>query len=177
MSMRPIHPTLLHLICAIALAIAVTGSAPAHAETGDATAPQYANLPSEPDETGALSSGPTPLVQTSTGFTTAVGNGSLLLRSTTPTGCLPSTLKEVVAAVAVKFGAVSLESTHRSEGHNRRAGGAQHSFHIACRAVDFRVHSRTRDVMAYLRARADVGGLKVYRTGIIHIDNGERRSW
>ena len=31
--------------------------------------------------------------------------------------------------------------------------------------------------MAYLRSRPEVGGLKMYRTGIIHIDNGERRTW
>jgi hypothetical protein len=31
--------------------------------------------------------------------------------------------------------------------------------------------------MAYLRSRPEVGGLKVYRNGIIHIDNGERRRW
>jgi uncharacterized protein YcbK (DUF882 family) len=31
--------------------------------------------------------------------------------------------------------------------------------------------------MAYLRASPQVGGLKIYRNGIIHIDNGERRSW
>jgi hypothetical protein len=31
--------------------------------------------------------------------------------------------------------------------------------------------------MAFLRARPDVGGLKVYRNGIIHIDNGSRRTW
>ena len=81
----------------------------------------------------------------------------------------------VVADVATKFGLVSIESTHRTRGHNGRAGGAPHSLHLSCRAVDFRVRARSRGVMAYLRSRPEVGGLKIYRTGIIHIDNGERR--
>jgi uncharacterized protein YcbK (DUF882 family) len=70
-----------------------------------------------------------------------------------------------------------VESTHRSQGHNRRAGGARHSLHLSCRAIDFRVRSRVRGVMAYLQSRPEVGGLKIYRNGIIHIDNGSRRSW
>jgi uncharacterized protein YcbK (DUF882 family) len=82
-----------------------------------------------------------------------------------------------VASVAEKFGPVSVESTHRTSGRNWRAGGARHSLHLSCRAVDFRVRARARGVMAYLRAHPQVGGLKIYRSGIIHIDNGERRSW
>ncbi|MBZ6078345.1 YcbK family protein [Microvirga puerhi] len=110
-------------------------------------------------------------------FNSFVGLGSIVLRSEAPTGCLPAALKDVVADVSAKFGSVSVESTHRSAGRNRRAGGADHSLHLACRAIDFRVHSRIRGVMAYLRSRPEVGGLKIYRNGIIHIDNGERRSW
>ena len=55
----------------------------------------------------------------------------------------------------------------------RRRRGRVH----ACRAVDFRVRARTRGVMAYLSSRPEVGGLKVYGNGIIHIDNGSRRRW
>jgi len=100
-----------------------------------------------------------------------------MLRASAPTSCLPDKLLTVVADVAGKYGPVSIESTHRSVAHNRRAGGAPHSLHIACRAIDFRIRGRSRGVMAYLSARSDVGGLKMYRNGIIHIDNGQRRSW
>lgn len=100
-----------------------------------------------------------------------------MLRGSAPAKCLPATIRAVVADVAAKFGVVSVESTHRTKSHNGRAGGARHSLHLSCRAVDFRVRTRSRGVMAYLRSRPEVGGLKIYRTGIIHIDNGERRSW
>jgi uncharacterized protein YcbK (DUF882 family) len=106
-----------------------------------------------------------------------VAQGTITLRASAPTNCLPGNLREVVADVASKFGPISVESTHRSSGRNWRAGGARHSLHLSCRAMDFRVRTRARGVMAYLRARPEVGGLKIYRNGIIHIDNGERRSW
>ncbi|MGO4526164.1 D-Ala-D-Ala carboxypeptidase family metallohydrolase [Microvirga sp. 2MCAF35] len=138
---------------------------------------QYASLPSNdrldhPDTTGSL-----PSAKTLSGFASLVAHGTITLRDTAPTNCIPGYLREVVASVAEKFGPVSVESTHRSRGRNWRAGGARHSLHLACRAVDFRVHARARGVMAYLRGLPQVGGLKIYRNGIIHIDNGERRSW
>ncbi len=142
---------------------------------------QYSNLPSgDPATTGSLP-GPGGLpdagVRNPSGFQAQVAQGSITLRASAPTNCLPGDLREVVADVAARFGPVSVESTHRTRGHNRRAGGAGGSMHLACRAVDFRVRARARGVMAYLSARPEVGGLKVYRSGIIHIDNGSRRSW
>ncbi|MBF9234391.1 YcbK family protein [Microvirga alba] len=111
------------------------------------------------------------------GFYAYVEQGSITVQASAPTKCLPGDLREVVGDIAAKFGTVSVESTHRTGSHNWRAGGAPHSLHLSCRAIDFRVHSRTSGLMAYLRSRPEVGGLKIYRNGIIHIDNGERRSW
>lgn len=138
---------------------------------------QYASLPSDdriadPDVTGSL-----PSARTLSGFSSLVSQGTITLRASAPTNCIPGNLRDVVASVAEKFGSVSVESTHRSSGRNWRAGGARHSLHLSCRAIDFRVRARARGVMAYLRAHPLVGGLKIYRNGIIHIDNGERRSW
>jgi uncharacterized protein YcbK (DUF882 family) len=138
---------------------------------------QYASLPSsdrieDPDVTGSL-----PTARTLSGFSSLVSNGTITLRASAPTNCIPGNLRDVVASVAEKFGPVSVESTHRSRGRNWSAGGARHSLHLSCRAIDFRVRARARGVMAYLRAHPLVGGLKIYRNGIIHIDNGERRSW
>jgi len=143
---------------------------------------EYTSLPSteritDPATTGSLPQADTLGTRTLSGFASLVSHGTITLRASAPTNCLPDKLREIVADVAGKFGPVSVESTHRSAGHNRRAGGAPHSLHIACRAIDFRVKARTRGVMAYLSARPDVGGLKMYRNGIIHIDNGQRRSW
>ncbi|WP_457090257.1 YcbK family protein [Microvirga sp. P5_D2] len=142
----------------------------------------YASLPSndrinESSTTGSLPNTGQLGVKTLSGFASLVAQGSITLRASAPTNCLPGNLREVVADVAGKFGPVSVESTHRSSGRNWRAGGARQSLHLSCRAIDFRVRTRTRGVMAYLRGRSEVGGLKVYGNGIIHIDNGSRRSW
>lgn len=138
---------------------------------------EYASLPSngrldDPAVTGSL-----PGARTLSGFASLVSEGTITLRASAPTHCVPGDLRAVVASVAERFGPVSVESTHRTRGRNWRVGGARHSLHLACRAIDFRVRTRARGVMAYLRTHPQVGGLKIYRNGIIHIDNGERRSW
>jgi uncharacterized protein YcbK (DUF882 family) len=143
---------------------------------------EYASLPSndrinDPTATGSLPNAGQLGAKTLSGFASLVEKGAITLRASAPTNCLPGNLREVVADVASRFGAVSVESTHRSSGRNWRAGGARQSLHLSCRAIDFRVRTRARGVMAYLRGRPEVGGLKVYGNGIIHIDNGSRRSW
>jgi hypothetical protein len=147
---------------------------------GDGPPARYASLPADGAdsiETGSLPNPSRTGTRTFSGFAAAVQSGSILLRDSTPTRCLPGNLTVVLADLSARFGTVSVQSTHRSTGHNRRAGGARHSLHLSCRAVDFRIKSRAQGVMAYLRSRPEVGGLKVYRNGIIHIDNGERRTW
>jgi uncharacterized protein YcbK (DUF882 family) len=130
----------------------------------------------EPATTGSIAS-PGLSERTLSGFYDRVQTGAILVRDSTPTRCLPGNLKDVLAEVTARFGPVSLESTHRPRSVNRRKGGARNSLHIACRAIDFRVKARTAGLTAYLRSRPEIGGLKVYRNGIIHIDNGERRNW
>jgi hypothetical protein len=103
--------------------------------------------------------------------------GRIVPRATAPMACVPDRLKAVLARVADRFGEVSVESTRRGHTHNRRAGGARQSLHLSCRAVDFRVRGATRGLYAFLKAQPEVGGFKVYRGGIIHIDDGERRRW
>lgn len=165
----------------ITLAIGLP-STRAAAESSWVPPAQYVNLPSEermtdPASTGSLPDAGKPASRSLSGFHAHVTQGSIILRASAPTNCLPGDLREVVADVAAKFGPVSVESTHRSRSRNWSAGGARQSLHLSCRAVDFRVRARARGVLAYLRSRPEVGGLKVYRNGIIHIDNGERRSW
>jgi hypothetical protein len=103
--------------------------------------------------------------------------GRIVPRASAPMACVPGSLKAVLARVADRFGEVSVESTRRGHTHNRRAGGARKSLHLSCRAVDFRVRGRTKGLHAFLKAQPEVGGFKVYRGGIIHIDDGERRRW
>lgn len=169
--------------CFVGAAVLAASLNPAKAESeGDGyPAAQYASLPAadrarDPAETGSLPRDTTAPKPTSR-FYTSVNLGNIVLRKGAPTTCVPASLRDVIADISARFGAVSVESTHRTASRNRRAGGAGHSLHLACRAVDFRIHNRFRGVMAYLRSRPEVGGLKIYRNGIIHIDNGSRRSW
>jgi uncharacterized protein YcbK (DUF882 family) len=138
---------------------------------------QYASLPSQNELNDPKTTGSLPSARTLSGFASLVSQGTITLRASAPTNCVPGNLREVVASVAAKFGSVSVESTHRNRSRNWRAGGARQSLHLSCRAIDFRVRTRVRGVMTYLRSHPQVGGLKMYRNGIIHIDNGERRSW
>ncbi|MFM9848534.1 MAG: D-Ala-D-Ala carboxypeptidase family metallohydrolase [Hyphomicrobiaceae bacterium] len=105
----------------------------------------------------------------------AVGGGGI--RWAASSGCLNSGLRSVVASVASLFGGVTVNSTCRSRGHNRRVGGARQSHHLSGNAVDFRVRGNWRGVWAYLRGSGGVGGLKHYGRGLFHIDTGSRRTW
>ena len=94
-----------------------------------------------------------------------------------PWKCVPGRLKSVIAQVSRKFGPVVINSTHRSRRHNRRVGGKRKSYHIGCRAVDFRVRGKTRGLTRWLARHPKVGGFKRYRSGFYHIDIGPKRTW
>ena len=98
------------------------------------------------------------------------------VRWTASAGCLNSTLRRVVGALAAAFGPVTVNSTCRSVRHNARVGGAHRSHHIGGNAVDFRVKGNVRAVYAYLSNQRSVGGLKFYGSHF-HIDTGPRRTW
>ena len=94
-----------------------------------------------------------------------------------PSNCVPASLKGVIQNVAARFGPITVSSTSRSRAKNARVGGRSKSFHLGCRAVDFRVHGSTKGLIAFLSAQKNVGGIKRYSSGFYHIDNGPRRSW
>ncbi len=94
-----------------------------------------------------------------------------------PWKCVPNGLKAVVYEVSRRYGHVTINSTYRSKSKNRRIGGARNSYHLRCAAVDFRVKGNSSAVLKYLRRHPNVGGLKRYRSGFFHIDNGPKRSW
>jgi hypothetical protein len=165
------------LLALVANSLSVGLSLPALGEGGEAPPARYVNLPSRHQAGDLATTGSLPAPHGAAGYHGRVEQGRIIVRASAPTKCLPGDLRDVVADVAARFGTVSIESTHRSPSRNWRAGGARRSLHLACRAVDFRVGARARGVLAYLRSRPEVGGLKVYRNGIIHVDNGERRSW
>lgn len=89
-------------------------------------------------------------------------------------GCLNSSLRGMIAAVAANYGSVTVSSTCRSAGHNARVGGAKKSYHLTGDAADFRVHGNWGAAYSYLQG-AHGGGLKHYGGGLFHIDSGPRR--
>ena len=94
-----------------------------------------------------------------------------------PATCVPGELKAVLAEVAKRYGPVTVNSTARSKASNKRAGGKSKSYHLNCRAIDFRVHGKTKGLLGFLSKHRSVGGYKRYSAGFYHIDNGPRRSW
>lgn len=90
--------------------------------------------------------------------------------------CVPFRLKRVLNHTSRKFGRVTVTSTKRAASENRRKGGAQKSYHLRCRAVDFAVRGDRRKVARFLRGHGGVGGYKSY-TRHYHIDTGPRRTW
>jgi hypothetical protein len=94
-----------------------------------------------------------------------------------PLTCLPAPVRRALNDVALRFGPVLVRSTHRGSGSFVRTDAWRGSYHRDCRAADFRVSGNPSAVLAFLRARHELGGVKRYRNGLFHIDNGPRRSW
>ncbi len=94
-----------------------------------------------------------------------------------PLTCLPAPIRRALNDVALRFGPVLVRSTHRGNGSFVRTDAWRGSYHRDCRAADFRVSGNPSAVLAFLRARHELGGVKRYRNGLFHIDNGPRRSW
>lgn len=89
--------------------------------------------------------------------------------------CLDGGLRGVLSQVASRFGSVTVNSTCRSPGHNRRVGGASKSWHLTGDAADFRIHGNWGAASSFLRG--SVGGFKHYGGGLFHIDTGPKRTW
>ena len=115
--------------------------------------------------------------KTSKAFVPSVSRRAGRLRVNAPWRCVPKRLKSVIHQIRKRWGPVTVSSTHRSHRRNRLVGGKRRSYHLACRAVDFRVHGRTRGLLTWLRRHPSVGGYKRYRSGFFHIDTGPKRTW
>lgn len=88
--------------------------------------------------------------------------------------CLPGVLKQRLAQIRSKFGAVRIVSTYRRGARIRGTG--RPSLHASCRAVDFiPPRGKYRQVANWLKANHG-GGVGTYscRMRHIHIDNGPR---
>lgn len=107
----------------------------------------------------------------------ALPRGKAHIAWNAPSNCVPGRLKAVLNRVSLKYGAITVNSSFRSSGKNRKVGGRKRSYHLSCQAVDFRVHGGANGLMGFLAAQGGVGGLHRYPSGFYHIDTGPRRSW
>ena len=90
--------------------------------------------------------------------------------SAAPLDCLPEALRTVLSALEARFGSVKIVSTTQLHTVNHSAGSARANMHSACKAVDIKTTHETKDVLAFLRARPEVGGINSYRNNVIHFD-------
>jgi uncharacterized protein YcbK (DUF882 family) len=93
------------------------------------------------------------------------------------TDCLAEPLRGVLIELAGAFGPLTVRWTCRSKAINARVGGAKRSYHLTGNAVDFNMTGNYRAILAFLKAKTEVGGLKHYGGGAFHIDTGPRRTW
>jgi hypothetical protein len=94
--------------------------------------------------------------------------------------CIPAKLRMLLNTVAWHFGKkVHIQSGFRSRRHNRRVGGARHSYHLRCQAVDIQVRGVGKYELArFLKKLPGRGGVGTYcNVSTVHIDVGPRRSW
>jgi uncharacterized protein YcbK (DUF882 family) len=110
-------------------------------------------------------------------FELAAVPASQRIKWSAPSNCVPASLKGVIQKVAARYGPITVNSTVRSRAKNASVGGRTKSFHLGCRAVDFRVHGSSKGLIGFLASQKNVGGIKRYSSGFYHIDNGPRRSW
>ena len=100
-------------------------------------------------------------------------SGGSGIRWAANSGCLASNLRTAIAHLAANYGHVTVNSTCRSQRHNRRVGGARRSYHLTGNAADIRIRGNVRGALAYLSGH--IGGMKHYGGGLFHIDNGPKR--
>ena len=86
-------------------------------------------------------------------------------------------LRGVLTELAAAFGPITVRWTCRDKQLNARVGGARRSYHLTGNAVDFNMTGNYRTILAFLKAKKEVGGLKHYGGGAFHIDTGPRRTW
>jgi uncharacterized protein YcbK (DUF882 family) len=54
---------------------------------------------------------------------------------------------------------------------------AEHSLHIAAKAIDFMVPGMPAAKLGEICRQCGAGGLGIYRSGFVHVDTGAERNW
>ena len=91
--------------------------------------------------------------------------------------CLAAPLRGVLAELACCLRPADGPVDLPRQTLNARVGGAKRSYHLTGNAVDFNMTGNYRAILAFLKGKKQVGGLKHYGNGAFHIDTGPRRTW
>lgn len=109
----------------------------------------------------------------------ACGSDRIAVATSDQIDCLPKIVCKTLRDVADRFGSVTIVSGYRPLGDNARRGGAKHSMHLSCRAVDFLVPNHAsanvqQELANFLETKP--GRYNVYCTGRAHFDDSNRRN-
>lgn len=94
---------------------------------------------------------------------------------------IDETLQNKIDVIASEYGKpFKITSGFRDPSRNSAAGGAKNSAHLRHNAVDLVLNNATKeDTLNFIAiaSRNGIGGIGVYRPGVLHIDIESRRSW
>ena len=95
--------------------------------------------------------------------------GNICFQGKVQMGCMTSEARTLMRTIAQRFGKIEIASACDGR-HARR------SAHYVGKAFDFRPYQATRaEVVAFLKASPNVGGVGTYPNGLIHADVGDRK--
>jgi len=113
-------------------------------------------------------------------YSNYVGGGNIKIEKNVKAE-IDTQLQAKINTIASEYGkSFTITSAYRDPVHNEKIGGASKSQHIQRKAVDIVLSNATKqDTLRFVEisSRNGIGGIGVYRPGVIHIDIGPRRAW
>jgi len=106
------------------------------------------------------------------------GSGDLNFRSGVDKN-INKGIADKVKQIEGMFGNLTITSGYRSPEHNSKVGGAKNSAHMRGNAVDVSFGGGEQATLKLIEAasKAGIGGIGVYRPGVVHLDTESRRAW
>jgi hypothetical protein len=138
-------------------------------------APEGTSAPNAvPVETGVATPGET-FVKPVAGNAPVTGSDS----STTSTQGINKGIAEKISSIESSFGKLSVTSGYRDQKKNDAVGGAKNSAHTRANAVDvtFSGDEVKTLKLVEIASKAGIGGIGVYKPGVVHLDTESRRVW
>ena len=88
-------------------------------------------------------------------------------------------MAEKLSSIESSFGKFNVTSGYRDPAHNKRVGGAKDSAHTRANAVDvtFSGDEVKTLKLVEIASKAGIGGIGVYKPGVVHLDTENRRVW